>query len=357
MDSPNRITPVLLCGGSGTRLWPLSRRNAPKQLLALTGAETMLQLTIARNPAGDMFDSPVVVAGAELEEAIRAQLAGAAGADARLILEPCRRNTAPAAALAALTAAPGDILLVMPCDHFIGDVDAFLAAVGEALPWAERDWLVTFGIRPTHAETGYGYIRRGSPLSASVFAVEHFIEKPELAKAETFLSQGGYDWNGGIFLFRARTYLEALEAHAPEILAAAREAVGAAPVQGDKLTPDAAAFARCPDISIDHAVMEKSGRIAVVPVDMAWSDLGSWEALWDVSARDEDANVLTGEVLAMDSRRCLIRSTGPLVVAIGVEDLVVVATEDAVLVVRRDESQRVKTAVEALSRKGHRSIR
>jgi mannose-1-phosphate guanylyltransferase len=355
MASPNRITPVLLCGGSGTRLWPLSRRNAPKQLLALTGEETMLQLTLARTPAGDMFATPAVVAGAELEGSIRAQLDGVAGVEARLILEPCPRNTAPAAALAALTAAPGDILLVMPCDHFIGDVDAFRAAVADALPWAERDWLVTFGIRPTHAETGYGYIKRGSPLSASAFEVEEFVEKPEAAKAEAFLSQGGYDWNGGIFLFRAETYLEALETHAPEILAAAREAVGARPGRGDKLAPDAAAFARCPNISIDHAVMEKSGRIAVVPVDMAWSDLGSWEALWDVSARDEDANALAGEVLAMDSRGCLIRSTGPLVVAIGVEDLVVVATEDAVLVVRRDESQRVKKAVEALSGKGHRS--
>jgi mannose-1-phosphate guanylyltransferase len=340
-----RVTPVLLCGGSGTRLWPLSTDSSPKQLLALTGPETMLQLTAARVPPGDLFAEPLVVAAAALADSVEGQLASRA----TLILEPSARNTAPAAALAALTAEPGDLLLVMPSDHLIADVAAFHAAVAEGVKLAERDMLVVFGVPPTRAETGYGYIKRGAPLGDRAFAAERFVEKPERKTAEAWLRQGGYDWNAGIFLFRAGAFLDALATHAPEVLAAARDALAAGTRAGGRRLPDADAFARSPSISIDYAVMEKAERIAVVPVEMGWSDIGSWAALYDVSAIDESGNALSAGTLAIDSTGCLLRSTGPRVVAIGVENLVVIATGDSVLVVPRDQSQRVREAVERIA--------
>jgi mannose-1-phosphate guanylyltransferase/mannose-1-phosphate guanylyltransferase/mannose-6-phosphate isomerase len=342
---PGRVIPVLLCGGSGTRLWPLSTDSRPKQLLPLTGPDTMLQLTAARVPAGDLFGEPLVVAAAALADSVEEQLA----TPATLILEPSARNTAPAAALAALAAAPGDLLLVMPSDHLVADVSAFHAAVAEGIELARRDMLVVFGVPPTRAETGYGYIKRGAALGDRAFAVERFVEKPDRETAEAWLGQGGYDWNAGIFLFRAGAFLDALAAHAPEVLAAARGSLAAASKAGRRLLPDAAAFARSPSISIDYAVMEKADRIAVVPVEMGWSDIGSWAALYDVSATDEDGNALSAGAMAIDSKGCLLRSTGPRVVAIGVEDLVVIATGDSVLVVPRDRSQRVREAVERIA--------
>lgn len=349
--SVNHITPVILSGGSGTRLWPLSRGATPKQMLALTGEATMLQMTAARVRVPSMFAAPMVVTSHTHSEAVAAQLAEAGVALAALIEEPCARNTAPAIALAALVAEPDALLLVMPSDHIIRDEAAFQYAVGSAAALARQDWLVTFGISPQHPETGYGYIRRGRPLAEGVFEVERFVEKPDLATATAYLSEGCYDWNGGIFLFRAGAYLAALADFAPAILAAAREGLARGSREGQRIAPDFERFAASPPESIDNAVMEKSGRVAVVPVEMGWSDVGSWDALYEMSGKDDRGNVVRGDVLALGAGRSLLRSDGPLIVAVGVEDLIVVATPDAVLIMPREESQRVKEAVNALKEK------
>jgi mannose-1-phosphate guanylyltransferase/mannose-1-phosphate guanylyltransferase/mannose-6-phosphate isomerase len=317
------IRPVILSGGAGTRLWPLSRAGRPKQFLALAGEESLLKAT-ARRAA--FWGAPIVVAAREQALAVRAEIP-----DARLVLEPCARGTAAALALAALAAGPDELLLVMPSDHRIDDESAFRAAVATAQPLASAGWLVTFGIAPDRAETGYGYIKRGEELAAGAFRAIRFAEKPDRATAQGWLAEGGWDWNAGIFLFAREALLEALGLHAPEILAA---------VQGD--------FESAPSESIDTAVMEKAARVAVVPAAMGWSDIGSWEAVHALGPLDGDGNLLTGDVVAPDSRNCLVRSDGPVVVALGVEDLVIVATERAVLVVPRGETQRVREAIEAL---------
>lgn len=340
-----RITPVILSGGSGTRLWPLSREEKPKQFLALTGERTMLQLTADRVRDEARFNAPIVVASDRHADEIAAQL-GDNGV--RLLLEPCARNTAAAIALAALAVDVDELLLVMPSDHLIGRQDAFADAVARAAPLAAEGWLVTFGIRPNRAETGYGYIRRGEELAPGAFRAARFIEKPDAARAASYVQAGDYEWNGGIFLFRAGAYLDALNEHEPEIFSACKAAVERRPWESDRLKPDAAPFAASPSRSIDHAVMEKADRIAVVPVSMDWSDVGSWDALHDVGAPDPSGNVIDAGTLLIDSGGCLIRSDGPTVAAIGVRDLIVIATGDAVLIVPRGESQRVKELVEAM---------
>ena len=326
-----RIIPVILSGGAGTRLWPLSRAGRPKQLLDLTGGGSMLALTAARVADPALYSAPAIVAGEDQAEAVSAELPGA-----RLLLEPCSRNTAPAIALAALEAAPDDLLLVLPSDHLVRDPAGFNAAVRRAAPFAREGWIVTFGMKAERPETGYGYVERGAALGEGVFAAERFVEKPDAATAAGFVAGGRHDWNGGIFLMRSGTYLDALERHAPEILACVREG----------------RFAEAPALSIDYAVMEKAGKVAVAPVDIGWSDIGSFEALRDSAERDSDGNALAGDVLAIDVHGCLIRSDGPLVAALGVEDLVIVATEGAVLVAPRAQSQRVKEIVEALKARG-----
>ena len=352
---PRPIVPVILSGGSGTRLWPMSRQARPKQMLALAGERTMLQMTLDRVGDRGRFQSPIIVAAASQAEAIAGQIDGAA-ADARLILEPAARNTAPAIALAALASAPEDLLLVMPSDHLIADSPAFLDAVAAAAPLAGQDWLVTFGIRPTRAETGYGYIRRGAAIAQGVFKAERFVEKPDAATASAYLAEGCYDWNGGIFLLRAGAYLDALARHAPDILSAVRAAMPPTLPGMNPISPDAAMFEQTRPQSVDHAVMEHAGRVAVVPVDMGWSDIGSWQALYEVGAPDAAGNVVRGDAMLLDSSGCLVRSDGPMVVAIGVEDLTVVATGDVVLIVPRGQSQRVQEAVAALRERGDRRI-
>ena len=347
------ITPVVLSGGSGTRLWPLSRAGKPKQLLSLTAPETMLQLTLARTSGVAGYAPPLVVANARHAAMIEDQLAEAGIAGARLILEPVGRNTAPAIALAALALERDAVMLVMPSDHVIGDVASFRAAVARALPLVRDGWLATFGIAPDAAETGYGYIRRGEALAPGVARVDRFVEKPDRATAEAYLADGNYSWNGGIFLFGAGAYLDALERHAPDIAAAARTSMAGARTQGSRIYPDAHAFAASPGQAVDYAVMEKAGRVAVVPVEMGWSDVGSWDALHAISARDAGGNTQQGEVVAIDTTGCFIRSDGPLVAAVGVSDLIVIATPDAVLILPRGSSQQVKRAVEALGRQGH----
>ncbi len=346
-----RIVPVILSGGAGTRLWPLSRIDRPKQLLRIDGEHTMLQQTALRTADPGRFAAPSIVAGANHADEIERQLVEIGTPPALLILEPAGRNTGPAIALAALAAEPDDLLLVMPSDHIIRDPHAFRAAIDTALPHARNGMLVTFGIAADRPETGYGYIARGEALGPGAFKVARFVEKPDPASAASMLAQGDHDWNAGIFLFRAEAYLDALEALEPTLLSSVRAAMAAQLDEGIRVQPDARWFARAPALSIDHAVMEKWPHVAVVPVDMGWSDIGSWESLHRLGEEDAAGNVVSGEAMTIDAQGCLIRSDGPTIVAIGVRDLVVVATERAVLVVPRAEAQRAAEAIEALRRR------
>ena len=343
------IVPVILSGGSGTRLWPMSRPEKPKQLLALTARETMLQLTAAR-AHGDAFCAPIVVANAAHADEVEAQLAAANAAPEALILEPAGRNTAPAIALAALAVGDDRAMLVMPSDHVIADRDAFHAAIHAAQPLVEQGWLVTFGITPDAPETGYGYIQVGEPLAAGVHRVARFVEKPKREVAEAMLASGDHAWNGGIFLFRADAFLDALGTHAPAILDAARAAMDGARHDGTRVHPDADAFAASPSDSIDYAVMEKANRVAVVPVAMGWSDVGSWDALHAISDGDDGGNVVDGDVVAIDAANCLIRSDGVRIATVGVSDLIVVASGNDVLILPRGRSQDVKLLLEAMKK-------
>jgi mannose-1-phosphate guanylyltransferase len=342
------IMPVILSGGSGTRLWPMSRPEQPKQLLALTAAETMLQLTVQRT-VGEGFGEPVIVANAGHADRVADQLRQVGSTPHAIILEPVARNTAPAIALAALSApAPDAPILVMPSDHVIADVPAFHDAVRRALPLVREGWLATFGITPDAPETGYGYIEVGEALAGGVHRVSRFVEKPPRAMAEAMVSTGDYMWNGGIFLFRADAYLAALAEQAPDMLAAARASMASARRSGAMIWPDAAAFAASPSESVDYAVMEKAERVAVVPVTMGWSDVGSWDALHEISAQDDGGNVCSGEVVAIDTRGCLVRAEDKRVALVGVEDLIVVTSGDDVLILPRGRSQEVKRLLEAM---------
>ena len=345
------IIPVILSGGSGTRLWPMSRAELPKQMLALTAEETMLQLT-ARRTGGERFAAPIVVANAAHADLVDAQLAHVSAAAQALILEPMGRNTAPAIALAAIAAGGGaDPLLVMPSDHVIADVEAFHAAIQAALPLVEQGWLVTFGISPDAPETGYGWIKVGEAIGDGVHRVERFVEKPPRDKAEAMLASGDHAWNGGIFLFRADIYLGALASYAPEMLAAAQDAMAKGRREGARIWPDRDAFAASPSDSIDYAVMEKAPRVAVVPVSMGWSDVGSWDALHAISEADEGGNVVRGDVVAIDTENCFVRAeAGKRVALVGVSDLIVVADGDDILILPRGRSQEVKKIIEAMKR-------
>ena len=345
-ETQTKIVPVVLSGGSGTRLWPMSREERPKQFLALAGDETMFEQTLARVSDAGQFAPPLVVANRRHAELIERQLDGR---EAVMILEPAARNTAPAIALAALQA-PGDApLLVMPSDHVIADVGAFHRAVAAALPLVREGWLATFGIAPDAPETGYGYIEMGEALTDGVRRVARFVEKPDRATAEAMLADGRHVWNGGIFLFRADAYLDALAAHAPAMLEAAKRAMAAAERDGSTILPDAAAFGASPSDSIDYAVMENADRVAVVPVSMGWSDLGSWDALHGLHGGGDAHH---GEVIAIDTQNCLLRSDGIRIAAVGVSDLIVVASGDSVLIMPKGRSQDVKQVVEALKAKG-----
>ena len=341
------LQPVLLSGGAGTRLWPLSREAYPKQFLPLAGADTMLQATWSRVAPIAGFP-PIVVAGEDHRFLVAEQLRQVGAPTPAIVLEPVGRNTAPAIAAAALQATAGGddpVLLVLPSDHVVRDVEAFRAAVDAALPAAEAGALVTFGIVPSAPETGFGYIQ--AEAGDGVRKVLRFVEKPDAATAQGYLAEGGYYWNSGMFLFRASRFLEELAAFRPDILEGVRAALREARRDGDFIRLDRDAFAATPADSIDYAVMEKTDAAMVLPVDIGWNDVGSWSALWDVAERDAQGNAQIGDVIAVDSRNSYAHARR-LVALVGVDDLVVVETDDAVLVARKDRVQQVKDVVARL---------
>lgn len=347
------IHPVVLSGGAGTRLWPLSRESLPKQFLKFDGDRSLLQSTILR--AAGLADAvaPTIVANDEHRFLIVQQLAEIGIGARDIILEPIGRNTAPALAIAALSITaqdPAGLMLVLPSDHLISDVTRFQAEVLAALPAARAGYLVTFGIRPRWAESGYGYIACGGALPGvdACFAVAKFIEKPEPARAEQFVADGGYFWNSGMFLFPAQVYLSELERLQPALLAACRQALSESRRDLDFTRLPRSALERCTSISIDYAVLEHTARVAVRPVEYEWSDLGSWKAMWDIGAKDADGNVIHGEAVLEGVRDSYFHSETRLVAAIGLDGIVVVETPDAILVAHRDRVQDVRRIVERL---------
>jgi len=355
------IVPVILSGGSGTRLWPLSLPERPKQFLPLAGPDSMFAATLARATDGVRFSAPIIVGAARHAVLIEEALPASGWPDARIILEPMPRGTAAAIALAALAVPAKAMLLIMPSDHVIADVPAFLAATDRARTAAEQGWLVTFGIQPDAPETGFGYIRLGTALDTfpGVHAVDRFIEKPPQAEAEAMLAAGGHAWNAGIFLMRAGTLIEALEEHAPEVLVAARGAIAKAQRTDRLIAPHPGSFAEAPDISIDYAVMERAERVAVVPTSCGWSDVGSWDALHAIGDKDDTGNRIEGEAVLIDSSNCLVHADGIRIAASGVRDLIIVATRDQIMIVPRGQSQDVKglsaAAAEAAAAKNRQS--
>jgi len=347
------IWPVILSGGAGTRLWPLSRELYPKQLLPLVSDNSLLQDTLNR-VKGPGFAAPVVVCNDEHRFIIAEQLRQIDIRPHAIVLEPAARNTAPAVAAAAtliLRDDPEALLLVLASDHIIRDVAAFHGAVGIAASAARAGRLAAFGLAPKHPETGYGYIKRGGALDGvpGAFAVERFVEKPDLATAQTYLAEGVWSWNSGMFLFPARLYLEEIRAHQPKIAAATDKAVGGATRDLDFLRLDKAAFSDSPSISIDYAVMEKTKHAAVVPADLGWNDVGAWSALWDVGTRDEAGNVAIGDVIAHDTTNAYLRTgDGMLLATVGLDNIVVVVTDDVVLAAAKDRAQDVKKIVDTL---------
>ncbi|EGQ8058979.1 mannose-1-phosphate guanylyltransferase/mannose-6-phosphate isomerase [Vibrio parahaemolyticus] len=345
------LIPIILAGGTGSRLWPLSRKLYPKQFLKITGNSSMLQQTLARLQELE-HKEPILICNEEHRFLAAEQLRSHSFEHSGIILEPCGRNTAPAVALAALRAIEGEqdsILLVLAADHLIKDDYIFCKTVEKAMPLAESGKLVTFGIVPTKPETGYGYIRSGDKLSQhEAYSVDAFVEKPNLSVAKQYLNDGGYYWNSGMFMFKASRYLEELEKFRPDILDAVKSAYSGAHNDLDFIRLNEDAFKKCPDESIDYAVMEKTSDAVVCPLDAGWSDVGAWSSLWEVSDHDECSNVVRGDVLIENSERCYINSTNRLVATVGVQDLVIVDTKDAVLVAHRDKVQDVKNIVSSL---------
>ncbi|MGE4480929.1 mannose-1-phosphate guanylyltransferase/mannose-6-phosphate isomerase [Acidocella sp.] len=346
------IVPVILCGGSGTRLWPVSRKSFPKQFWPLISETPMLAETALR-ATGPGFTAPLVVANQEHRFVVAEQLRDAGIKAPKILLEPVGRNSAPAIAAAALLAAetdPGAVLWIMAADAAIQDLPALREALNIAAAAARAGYIVTFGMHPTAPETGYGYIAEGAPLEGLPGArkLERFIEKPDAASAAAMLKEGGYLWNSGMFVCKADVLIEEMQTLAPEVLEAARQAVVARKSDLDFIRLDEAAFAAAPDISIDYAVAEKTSRAAVVPAAIGWSDVGSWSALAEIAPRDEAGNFIQGDVVLEKAENCYARSDGMLTALLGVKDLVVVTTQDAVLVAHKSEAQNVKKIVDRL---------
>ncbi len=347
------LLPVIMAGGTGSRLWPMSRELYPKQFLRLHGVNSMLQETVNRLE-GISVREPVVICNEEHRFLVAEQLRQINKLSHNIILEPVGRNTAPAIALAALNAiSQGDdpIMLVLAADHIINDCDAFHQAINDAIPFAKKDSLVTFGIVPTGPETGYGYIQRGESTINDIseaFKVKRFVEKPNLETAEQYINSGEYYWNSGMFMFRAKRYIQELDKFRPDILDACKAAMKDSDSDKDFITIDKDKFSACPDESIDYAVMEQTSNAVVVPLDAGWSDVGSWSALWDVSSKDRLGNAVTGDTFLYDTQNCYINTDEKLVAAVGVDNLVIVSTKDAVLVVDKSKVQDVKKIVEHL---------
>lgn len=354
MAGSPKIHPVILAGGSGVRLWPLSRPWHPKPFIRLAGGDTLLQATVARLREPRRFAPPVVICNQMHRFLVGEQLQEIGVAPQAIVLEPVPRNTAPAACIAALTLAeshPDALLLLAPSDHFIRDAPGLLAAIDSAARAAVSGSIVTFGARAERPETGYGYIRQGEGLGAGdgCFRVARFVEKPDLATAQAYLESGQYVWNSGMFLLSAARLIEELERYEPAILQACRKALQQATNDADFLRLDPAAFANQPNLPFDRAVMERTQHAAVIPIDVGWSDVGCWDALHQASEKDESGNVLSGPVKAVESRDSYLYSDGLPVAVLGLEGITVVATEDAVLVCPRDRSQDLARLVDRLA--------
>lgn len=353
------LLPIIMAGGSGSRLWPMSRSLYPKQFLPLVNERTMLEDTIARLQ-GLNANPPLVICGEDHRFTVAEQLrAGVTASGQPIILEPAGRNTAPAVALAALVADShhqdsDPLLLVLAADHVIADLNAFQSAVKAAMPLAEAGKLVTFGILPDGPETGYGYIRRGDGIGVQAFTVAEFVEKPSLEAAKDYLASDSFYWNSGMFLLKASRYLEELKTHRPDILSACEQSINNATRDADFIRPKRDAFLACPDDSIDYAVMEKTQHAVVVPMDCGWSDVGSWSALWKIAKKDTGGNVTIGDVINEGSQNCYVRSDGKLIATVGLSDVVVVESDDAILVAAKDSVQDIKKVVSQL-KAGQRS--
>ncbi|MDH5572503.1 MAG: mannose-1-phosphate guanylyltransferase/mannose-6-phosphate isomerase, partial [Gammaproteobacteria bacterium] len=345
------IIPVILSGGSGTRLWPLSRALRPKQLLSLVTDETMIQDTVSRLNGLSGLAAPIIVCNEEHRFMIAEQMRAIDVNPSAIILEPFGRNTAPAVAISAIKAEEIDadaVILVLPADHVIQNTAAFHEAVMTGYEAAIHNNLVTFGIIPNAPETGYGYIKAGKALSdksLSIFTVEQFVEKPDKQTAESYLKQGGYYWNSGMFMFKASEYINELEKFNNEMLSVSKESLSKAKVDMDFIRLDKTSFEKCPGDSIDYAVMEKTQKAVVVPVDIGWNDIGSWSALWDIGKSDEQGNVKYGDVYTYDTNNSYIHSESRLITTVGLKDHIVVETADAVMVAHRDKAQDVKEIV------------
>ncbi|MCW2314206.1 mannose-1-phosphate guanylyltransferase/mannose-6-phosphate isomerase [Rhodoferax antarcticus] len=356
------IHPVILCGGSGTRLWPLSRASYPKQLLALIGQHTLLQDTLLRAAALPGAQAPLLVSSHDHRFLVRDQCRDIHCTPAAVYLEPTGRNTAPAIALAALHLAQADpdaLMLVLPADHVIDDQTAFAQAVASAVQAAQAGYLCTFGITPSAPETGYGYIKLGSPLplaqqgqSLPAHDIQSFVEKPDAATAQRYLAEGGFAWNSGMFVFTAGAYLKELQTHRPDILAAVRAAWMARTDDMGFTRPDATAFNACPSDSIDYAVMQPTKRSAVVAASFGWSDVGSWDSLWQISPKDALGNVALGDTYLTHTRNSYVRAESKLVAVIGLDDVVVIETADAVLVMHKSHAQDIKGVIAHIQTNG-----
>jgi len=351
------IVPVILAGGSGTRLWPLSREFYPKQLINMYNQHTMLQNTVLRLDSTDGMDAPLVVCNDVHRFMTAEQLHQIDVTPRAIILEPAAKNTAPAIALAAiqLTAQGEDpVMLVLPADHRINDVSAFHQGIQKGKTLADEGYLITFGIVPDSPETGYGYIQKGASFDDTVCRIQRFVEKPDLATARSYLDSGDYCWNSGMFMFKASVILEELEVHAPDMVTKCRNAVARGRQDLDFFRVDPAVFDLVPADSIDYAVMEKTGRGVMVSLDAGWNDLGSFDALWQTEEKDDRANVIKGDVLIHDVNGSYINAQSRLVAAVGMDAVVVVETGDAVLVAPRDRVQDVKKIVNQLKSRSRR---